>query len=275
MSVVQVDGSTAVTSTSTKNDAGSIRHAGTVDSTAGARNITSKDIGTLSRTVDAVGSVVASGTRGDMERAHQTRTLDFDLNKGRAQVKLVGHVDYDAAHAGTSNRNGFTIAGQSNALMRGGATGQYEKYRSAINFVAVSHPPLQAFSAFTNLIRQELSTTAIRAGKFNKHGIAGQRSNWESAPTINTSVGIYDLSTESSATTNEDMAVRWGTSSFFGKIDHKTNVINGPAPAGRGRMGLPHTDGGNITMHHGAFAKPTSTSDNANFVYKAKHGTTS
>ena len=45
---VQTDGTTAVSETSTKNDAGVIRHAGNIDSTQGARNMTSKDIGTLS-----------------------------------------------------------------------------------------------------------------------------------------------------------------------------------------------------------------------------------
>ena len=165
---VQTDGTTAVTSSSTKNDAGIIRHAGTIDSTQGAPGFTSKDIGTLSNASNVHGSTVASGT--NLERAFigDAGVPGFNINRGDAQVRMVGNVDYDSS---SSNRNGFTVANQSSTAMRGGASD---------------------FGQRRNVHRRETIRTvhnaeAIRDGLWNEYGIAGQRNNWESAPTANAS----------------------------------------------------------------------------------------
>ena len=227
---VQTDGTTAVTSSSTKNDAGIIRHAGTIDSTQGAPGFTSKDIGTLSNASNVHGSTVASGT--NLERAFigDAGVPGFNINRGDAQVRMVGNVDYDSS---SSNRNGFTVANQSSTAMRGGASD---------------------FGQRRNVHRRETIRTvhnaeAIRDGLWNEYGIAGQRNNWESAPTANAS-GL------------------WGnTSNGAGE--------NGAAHAASGTMGRPDQTGGDITFHHGRLGKPTNSNDDTNLVYKAKHGTTS
>ena len=227
---VQTDGTTAVTSSSTKNDAGSIRHAGTIDSTQGAPGFTSKDIGTLSTASNVHGSTVASGT--NLERAFigDAGVPGFNINRGDAQVRMVGNVDYDSS---SSNRNGFTVANQSSTAMRGGASD---------------------FGQRRNVHRRETIRTvhnaeAIRDGLWNEYGIAGQRNNWESAPTANAS-GL------------------WGnTSNGAGE--------NGADHAASGTMGRPDQTGGDITFHHGRLGKPTNSNDDTNLVYKAKHGTTS
>tara|TARA_R110002020_G_scaffold162955_1_gene348885 strand:+ start:163 stop:876 length:714 start_codon:yes stop_codon:yes gene_type:complete len=229
---VQTDGTSAVTSSSTKNDAGIIRHAGTIDSTQGAPGYTSKDIGTLSNASNVHGSTVASGTH--TERASATRTVGFDINKGDAQVRMVGNVDYDSS---SSNRNGFTVATVSSTAMRGGASdfGQRRNVHSI------------------HAIRTVHNAEAIRDGLWNEYGIAGQRNNWESAPTANAS-GLWD-----------------GASGVAGHAQ--------PASAGddaaKSTLGQPDQSGGEITFHHGRLGKPTNSDDDSNLVYKAKHGTTS
>ena len=211
--IKQIDG-TAVTETSTVNKGGVIRHAGDV---ASDRNITSKDIGTLAGASNVFGSTVASGT--NVTRSVTGDTPTFGMNKADAQVRMVGNVDFDSA---SSNRNGFTVAGQSVTAMRGGAS----DFGQRRNVASVTQ------------VRTVHTAEATRDGLWNEFGIAGQRNNWESAPTTSTSAADDDHAALST-------------------------------------MGRPDQSGGSITIHHGRLGKPTNSDDDTNFVYKAKHGTTS
>tara|TARA_R110002167_G_scaffold113066_4_gene285843 strand:+ start:641 stop:1333 length:693 start_codon:yes stop_codon:yes gene_type:complete len=223
--IFQIDGTTAVTETSTVNKGGVIRHAGNV---ASDRNITSKDIGTLAGASNVFGSTVASGT--NVTRSVTGDTPAFGMNKADAQIRMVGNVDFDST---SSNRNGFTVAGQSVTAMRGGAS----DFGQRRNVASVTQ------------VRTVHTAEATRDGLWNEFGIAGQRNNWESAPTTSTS-GMWDAAANSAAAADDDHAAK-------------------------STMGRPDQSGGSITIHHGRLGKPTNSDDDANFVYKAKHGTTS
>ena len=220
--IAQSDGTTAVTETSTVNEGGVIRHAGNV---ASDRKITSKDLGTLANASDTAGSTVASGT--NVTRSVNGDNPTFGMNVGDAQIRMVGNVDYDAA---TSNRNGFSVAGECVTALRGG--GSDYGTRRGIHKIET--------------IRTFHRTEAIRDGLWNEFGIAGQRDQWETAPSTSSS-GVWDAAANAAAAEGDDHAA------------------SGPG----GRIGQPDTVPGELTMHHGNLAKPT------NFDYKAKHGTTS
>jgi hypothetical protein len=220
--IVQSDGSTAVTETSTVNEGGAVRHAGNVPSD---RNITSKSLGTLANATDTVGSVVASGT--NITRSVNGDNPTFGMNLGDAQIRMAGNVNYDA---GTRNRNSFTVAGESVTAMRGGASDFGTRRRVH---------KMEAIRTFHR-------TEAIRDGLWNEFGIAGQRDQWESAPSTSTS-GVWDPAANSAAADGDDHAA------------------SGP----EGNIGQPDKVPGELTVHSGALGKPT------NLDYKAKHGTTS
>ena len=223
--IVQIDGSSAVTETSTVNKGGVVRHGGNV---ASDRNLTSKDIVTLSAATDVVGSTAVSGT--NVTRSVTGDNPTFGMNKADAQVRMVGNVNYDAT---TSNRNGFTVAGESVTALRGGAS----DFGQRRNVASVTQ------------VRTVHTAEAIRDGLWNEFGIAGQRNQWESAPSTSTS-GMWDLSENNAAAADDDHAAK-------------------------STMGRPDQSGGSITIHHGRLGKPTNSDDDANMVYKAKHGTTS
>ncbi len=215
---VQTDGTTAVSETSTKNDAGIIRHAGTIDSTNGARGMSSKDLGTLSRASDTYGSIVASGT--DATRAVTGDSPTFGMNKGDAQIRMVGQVNYDSS---SSNRNAFTIAGASSTVMRGGASdfGQRRNVHS-IETVRTFH-----------------YAEAVRDGLWNEYGIPGQLNNWESAPAVEAS-GLWDNAANTAAAADDDHAAR----STLGRPDQ----TGGEIAFHHGRLGKPtnSNDDGNL-----------------------------
>ena len=218
MATVQSDGSTAVTSTSSKNNAGIIRHAGTIDSTQGAPGFTSKSLGTLSNASNVHGSTVASGT--DATRAVTGDTPTFGMNKADAQVRMVGNVDYDST---STNRNGFTVAGASSTVMRGGASdfGQRRNVHS-IETVRTFH-----------------YAQAVRDGLWNEYGIPGQLNNWERAPTANAS-GLWDNAANTAAAADDDHAAR----STLGRPDQ----TGGEIAFHHGRRGKPtnSNDDGNL-----------------------------
>tara|TARA_R110002051_G_scaffold322194_1_gene412016 strand:+ start:1326 stop:2018 length:693 start_codon:yes stop_codon:yes gene_type:complete len=230
MAIVQNDGASAVTGTSTKNDAGIIRHAGNIDSTQGAPGFTSKDLGTLSRSSDVHGSIVASGT--DLERAFigDAGVPGFNINRGDAQVRMVGKVDYDST---SSNRNGFTVANQSTTVMRGGASD---------------------FGDRRNVHSRETVNTfhraqAVRDGLWNEYGIAGQLNNWESAPTANAS-GLWDNASNGVASTDDDHAAR----STLGRPDQSGGEIT----FHHGRLGKPTNSGDDTNLVYKAKHGTTS-----------------
>ena len=218
MAIVQSDGSTAVTSTSSKNNAGIIRHAGTIDSTQGAPGFTSKDLGTLSNASNVHGSTVASGT--DATRAVTGDDPTFGMNKADAQIRMVGQVNYDST---SSNRNAFTVAGESKTVMRGGASdfGQRRNVHS-IETVRTFH-----------------YAQAVRDGLWNEYGIPGQLNNWESAPTANAS-GLWDNAAGTVAAADDDHAAK----STLGRPDQ----TGGEIAFHHGRLGKPtnSNDDGNL-----------------------------
>ena len=218
MAIVQSDGSTAVTSTSSKNNAGIIRHAGTIDSTQGAPGFTSKDLGTLSNASNVHGSTVASGT--DATRAVTGDDPTFGMNKADAQIRMVGQVNYDST---SSNRNAFTVAGESKTVMRGGASdfGQRRNVHS-IETVRTFH-----------------YAQAVRDGLWNEYGIPGQLNNWESAPTANAS-GLWDNAASTVAAADDDHAAK----STLGRPDQ----TGGEITFHHGRLGKPtnSNDDGNL-----------------------------
>ena len=218
MSTVQTDGTTGVTSTSTKNDAGIIRHAGTIDSTQGAPGFTSKSLGTLSNASNVHGSTVASGT--DATRAVTGDDPTFGMNKADAQIRMVGQVNYDST---SSNRNAFTVAGESKTVMRGGASdfGQRRNVHS-IETVRTFH-----------------YAQAVRDGLWNEYGIPGQLNNWESAPTANAS-GLWDNAAGTVAAADDDHAAK----STLGRPDQ----TGGEIAFHHGRLGKPtnSNDDGNL-----------------------------
>ena len=218
MAIVQSDGSTAVTSTSSKNNAGIIRHAGTIDSTQGAPGFTSKSLGTLSNASNVHGSTVASGT--DATRAVTGDDPTFGMNKADAQIRMVGQVNYDST---SSNRNAFTVAGESKTVMRGGASdfGQRRNVHS-IETVRTFH-----------------YAQAVRDGLWNEYGIPGQLNNWESAPTANAS-GLWDNAAGTVAAADDDHAAK----STLGRPDQ----TGGEIAFHHGRLGKPTNslDDGNL-----------------------------
>lgn len=206
----QIDGS-AVTETSTVNEGGVVRHGGNV---AADRKITSKDLGTLEGASDTAGSVVASGT--DVTRSVNGANPTFGMNIGDAQIKMVGNVNYDAS---ASNRNGFTIAGESATVMRGGAADFGN--RSRVH-------KMEAIRTFHR-------TEAIRDGLWNEFGIAGQLNNWETQPSTSSS-GAWDPAANEAAAEGDDHAA------------------SGP----EGNIGQPDKIPGELTLHHGSLGKPTN-----------------
>ena len=218
MSTIQTDGTTGVTSTSTKNDAGIIRHAGTIDSTQGAPGFTSKSLGTLSNASNVHGSTVASGT--DATRAVTGATPTFGMNKADAQVRMVGQVNYDST---SSNRNAFTVAGESITVMRGGAS-DFGNRRNVHSIETV---------------RTFHYSQAVRDGLWNEYGIPGQLNNWESAPTANAS-GLWDNAAGDVAAADDDHAAK----STLGRPDQ----TGGEITFHHGRLGKPtnSNDDGNL-----------------------------
>jgi hypothetical protein len=218
MSTIQTDGTTGVTSTSTKNDAGIIRHAGTIDSTQGAPGFTSKSLGTLSNASNVHGSTVASGT--DATRAVTGATPTFGMNKADAQVRMVGQVNYDST---SSNRNAFTVAGESITVMRGGAS-DFGNRRNVHSIETV---------------RTFHYSQAVRDGLWNEYGIPGQLNNWESAPTANAS-GLWDNAADTVAAADDDHAAK----STLGRPDQ----TGGEITFHHGRLGKPtnSNDDGNL-----------------------------
>lgn len=223
MATIQTDGATNVTNTSTKNDAGVMRHAGNINATQGAPGFTSKSLG--DGRADLGGSIVASGN--DTTTIYNNSSVtSFNMNRGAAQVQLVGQVNYDAA---TSNRNGFTLAGETHTVLRGGASDTGD--RTGFHRIET--------------VRTTATATAIREGRWvafsgafrNEGAVASTDGLWDNA--ANAAGGVDD--------------------------DH----------AAKRSLGRPDQAGGEITMHHGRLGNPTNSNDNANFVYKAKHGTTS
>ena len=225
---VQSDGTSAVTSSSTKNDAGIIRNAGTIDSTQGAPGYTSKSIGTLSNASDVHGSTPVSGT--NVTRAVTGDNPTFGMNAGRAQIRMVGHVNYDSA---SSNRNGFTVAGESVTVQRGGASdfGQRRNVHS-IETVRTVH-----------------NAEAIRDGLWNEFGIGGQRNNWETAPTANAS-GLWDNASNGVASTDDDHAAK----STLGSPDQ----TGGEITFHHGRLGKPTNSGDDTNLVYKAKHGTTS-----------------
>jgi len=200
----QIDG-TSVTSSSTKDNGGVIRHGGNVPSD---RNLTSKDLGaTLG---ENVGSKVADTSDTDKSVSAAT----FAINAGEAQVRTVGNVNYDA---GTRNRNSLTVADQTVTSGRGGA-----------GYADARGIPKR------DTIRTVKTASAIRAGHWIAFGIPGKSTNWNVDPTGDVT-GMHDISTGTAAAQGADNAANGigaphqngGTLTFHsGRLGLPTNTLS-------------------------------------------------
>ena len=231
MALVQSDGSTSVglgvADNSTVNNGGVIRHAGNV---ASDRNVTSKDLGTLSGASDVHVSTPTSGT--NVTRAVKGDNPTFGMNRGNAQVRMVGHVNYDSA---STNRNGFTVAGESVAALRGGASDfGVRKNVQALETIRTTH-----------------TATAIRNGRWVAFSGSWDLSDG-AVPTSNSN-GLWDSEQNAAAGNNADFAA-----SGLGRPD----LHGGLVTLMHGSLGRPTNARTERTTH-------------GRTVYKPKHGTTS
>jgi hypothetical protein len=178
----QIDG-TSVTSSSTVDNGGVVRHGGTIPSD---RKLTSKDLGAT------LGQNVGSKLADTSDTDKSVSAADFGINPGTAQFKLVGNVNYDSttldSSTGRKDRGGFTAAGQANKAMRGGA----------------GYPDARGISK-RDTITTVKTASAIREGHWVAFGIPGKTTNWNVDPTGDVS-GMHDISTGTSAVQGADNA---------------------------------------------------------------------